>query len=145
MKNSDPVYNILRKTIDRRLVVTDRGAVAVELAFTLLFLFLFVMFYIALTCIFIGHQRLSFTSFAAARVCAVRNVGGGLATARAIESDFRPHIRNINDHVCEVKLDKTIDIPFDFAKVFHRGLSPYDISSTTTLQLEGSKGGDNDS
>ncbi len=144
MENSDLVTNRLRKKNNRSLFVTDRGAVAVEFAFTLLFLFLFVTAYVSLTGIFLGHQRLGFASYAAARVCATHGKRAGELTARAIESRFTPYIENI-DGVCTVRLDKTINIPFNFYNIFRPG-STFDLHRSTRFQSERSflGFGDND-
>ena len=116
----------------------EKGAVAVEFAFTLLFLFLFVTAYVALTMIFIGHERLSFASFASGRILATKGNGPAETTANNIENNITI---SIGDDF--ISLQKTLKLPLDFSDVYTRGSHDFTIKKTTKVWREKDFGGDN--
>lgn len=114
----------------------DKGAVVVEFAMSLLFLFFFFIAFVQVVQIYVAHERLSYAAFAASRAYSVS--GNHIDAANAIESGAI--IRTRPD---SITLEKDIDIPIDLENIFNGGGGRFRISKTIRTFREPVLPGDN--
>lgn len=129
----------LIKTNEGDTFKSDRGAVVVEFAITLLFLFFFFIAFIQIIEIFIGHERLSFTSFVVSRTYSVSAGDRKLAESVKNSMESTAVIR----WELPVTLDKEIDVPINFENIFIKGGAKFTVSNFVKTFVESEKLGDN--
>ncbi len=144
---------------------SDGGAVAVEFAFTMLFLFLLVCIFMQIAGLFIAHERLSLAAFAASRTFSTEKYGGALGAAYSIESgidlrigsytrggQYRSNgVRTPAPYYGEseflrskmITLTKRVDTPIDLRNILSRENASFTISKTVVTLEETDPGGDN--
>lgn len=116
------------------------GAVMVEFAFGLMFLFLLFTAYIKISEIFLAHERLRYATSVAARAHAVG--GSASRAASTIDKDYTLSIKKKGKDTQTVSLSKTIDLPEAVGKLFGEK-DGFDISHAVKTFMEPSPSGDN--
>jgi len=129
----------LVKTKKGNTLKNDRGAVMVEFAITLLFLFFFFIAFVQIVEIIIAHERLSYSSFVVSRTYSVN--AGDRKPAERVKSAMEP--RAIIRWERPVTLDKEIDVPIDFENIFSKGGAKFTVSNFVKAFIEHEKSGDN--
>jgi len=113
----------------------EAGAVMVEFACALMFIFLIFTAYVKITEIFLAHSRLRYATFAASRVQAVH--GSAQDAADAIDKDF-----TLKASDSEVGMEKTVKLPKAVGTLFGEGES-FKINHKVKIFSEPSQSGDN--
>jgi hypothetical protein len=132
-----------------KFLVGDMGAVVVEFAITLVFLFFFFIAFIQILSIFMAHERLSFACFVASRVYSVQGRTQAINTANTIETGLSIKIKEDGGYESKViksrtiTLEKKIDVPIDFRNIFSKTGTKFAISKGVKTFREVDPGGDN--
>ncbi len=113
----------------------ETGAVMIEFAFALMFIFLIFTAYVKITEIFLAHSRLRYAAYVASRVHAVH--GSARDAADRIDKDFTLTTSN-----SEVSLKKTVKLPKAVGTLFGTGES-FEIGHAVKTFSEPSQSGDN--
>jgi len=133
------LYPNFAKMNKGKCLTDKRGAVTVEFAITLLFLFLFFIAFVQIFEIFIAHERLSFASFVVSRTYSVN--AGDRKPAERVKRAMEP--RAVIRWERPVTLDKEIDLPIDFENIFAKGGAKFTVSNFVKAFIENEKSGDN--
>ena len=116
-------------------VFKDGGGIILELVVTLWFLFFFFMVYIQTVEIFIAHERISYSAYAAARV----NIVGG-NVGKAVSLTKGKSFSVMGD---TVQVDEVLKLPIDFKTFTNNGRGYFPIEARSTLPVEEKELGDN--
>jgi Flp pilus assembly protein TadG len=111
------------------------GAVMIEFAFALMFIFLIFTAYIKISEIFLAHSRLRYAAFVASRTHAVH--GSAQDAADRIDKDF-----TLKTSDSEVSMEKTVKLPKAVGTLFGEGES-FKIGHAVKTFSEPSQSGDN--
>jgi hypothetical protein len=115
------------------------GAVMVEFAFALMFIFLVFIAYIQVSEIFLAHERLRYASSVASRAYAV----GGSASGAASKIDQNYDLKTKKENGAQtVTLTKKIDLPEAVGKLFGEK-DGFTIAHALKTYMEPSQFGDN--
>jgi Flp pilus assembly protein TadG len=134
-----PVPGAVSRRPRRSEAAAQSGAVMVEFAFGLMFLFLLFTAYIKISEIFLAHERLRYATSAAARAHAVG--GSASRAASAIDKDHTLSIKT-NGSAQTVSLSKKVDLPEAVGKLFGE-TDGFTISHKVKTYMEPSPSGDN--
>jgi len=113
----------------------EEGAMVVEFAISLLFLFFFLSAFFTMVMIFLGHERLHYASYVGARANAV----GG----RVVPAVNAVHGKRVQVSGAVVYVSERLLLPFDFANIYHRGDTLYVVKAKSEVPLEPGDSGDN--
>lgn len=113
----------------------ETGAVMVEFAFALMFIFLIFIAYVKISEIFLAQSRLRYACFAASRTQAVH--GSAQDAASKIDKDY-----TLTATSKKVRMEKTIELPKAVGTLFGTGES-FKISHEVKIFSEPSQSGDN--
>lgn len=133
------LYPNFAKMNKGKRLTDNRGAVVVEFAITLLFLFFFFVVFVQIVGIFIAHERLSFTSFVVSRTYSVN--AGDRKPAEKVKKAMEPGA--VIRWERPVTLDKEIDLPIDFENIFAKGGAKFTVSNFVEAFIEHERSGDN--
>jgi hypothetical protein len=114
---------------------SELGAVMIEFAFALMFIFLLFTAFVKITEIFLAHSRLRYATFVASRTHAVH--GSAQDAADRIDEDF-----TLKTSDSEVSLKKTVKLPKAVGTLFGTGES-FEIGHAVKTFSEPSQSGDN--
>lgn len=119
---------------------SQQGAVMVEFACGLVFIFMIFIAYVQFAEIFLAHERLTYAAFVASRAHAV---GGSAARAAgAIDRDYTLRIQGAGTNQ-EVILGKELALPMDLENFGQSGTRPFAIEHRVRTYGERKLSGDN--
>jgi len=114
---------------------SETGAVMIEFAFALMFIFLIFTAYMKISEIFLAHSRLRYATFVASRTHAVH--GSAQEAASRIDKDF-----TLKTSDSKVSMEKTVTLPKAVGTLFGAGES-FEIGHEVKTFSEPSQSGDN--
>jgi hypothetical protein len=118
----------------------EKGAAAVEFAFTLLFLFLFLGLFLELVAIILTHERVSFASFSFSRLYSVHRVSEAYDAVNSIDPKVYPSPGpGSNKITCK----KNIYLPVDLYHFTQKGGMYFQVEKQWNVFMEPYPSGDN--
>ena len=123
------------KKILNRPVEGENGSSSVELAFSLVFLFIFLMVFFQMVGIFIAHERTSYSAYVGARV---NSVHGNVA--RSVLATKSRHFYAVGEMVTVYEYKQ---LPMNMSEIFRHGGERLRVSTNFTIPIEGGTSGDN--
>ncbi len=113
----------------------NEGAVVVEFAFSLIFLFFFLICFFQIAMIFLAHERITYAAYTGARA---NSVGGNVGRAVRMVKGKKYFLSGSS-----VTVEETLKVPIDFRNIFLKTEATFDIKSKFTIPREPRDSGDN--
>ena len=121
----------------------EKGAAAVEFAFTLLFLFLFLGLFFELVAIILSHERVSFAGFSFSRLYSVHRVSEAYDALNTIDPEASVKVTRGSFKKGTVTCKKHIFLPVNLYHFTQKGGIYFHVAKSWNVFMEPHPDGDN--
>lgn len=129
--------------IPKCLKRNEKGAAAVEFAFTLLFLFLFLGLFLELVAVILSHERVSFASFSFSRLYSVHRTSEAYDALNIIDPKASVTVSRESSKKGNVTCKKYIYLPVNLYHFTQQGGMQFQVAKQWNVFIEPHPDGDN--